>query len=151
MTGFGPWFVVLAAALVLAAIFVWAFCGKIQPVINGAGTCENGTLGCYVAQNEIKEITDETTVDIEGTQGKIAGIDMSLYNANEIPDDILFLLPESRWYSTVRISCELEDGLYAVTFLQKPITPASFLTRGRLNQWEERNALPKAEAWRRSL
>ena len=27
VTGFGPWFVLLAAALVLGAIFIWAFFG----------------------------------------------------------------------------------------------------------------------------
>ena len=130
VTGFGPWFVVLAAALILAAVFVWAFFGKIQPVITGAGCCENGTLRCYVAQNEIAEITDETAVDIEGSPGSVTGIDMSLYNSSEISNDILFLLPDSRWYSTVKISCELEDGLYTVKFTQKAIAPASFMTRG---------------------
>jgi hypothetical protein len=130
VTGFGPWFVVLAAALVLAAIFVWAFLGKIQPIITGAGYCESGTLICYVAQSEIGEITKETTVDIEGSPGRVTGIDLSLYASSEIPNDVLFLLPEARWYSTVKLSCELEDGLYTVSFRQKAITPASFMTRG---------------------
>ena len=46
VTGFGPWFVILAAALVLAAIFVWAFFGRVQTVISGAGYCKNGMICC---------------------------------------------------------------------------------------------------------
>lgn len=60
VTGFGPWFVVLAAALVLAAIFVWAFLGKIQPIITGAGYCESGTLICYVARVKSERSASET-------------------------------------------------------------------------------------------
>ena len=35
VTGMGPWFVILAAALVLAAIFVWVFFGKVHTIVNG--------------------------------------------------------------------------------------------------------------------
>ena len=48
VTGFSAWFVVIAAALVLAAIFIWAFFGKIQTSIQGAGYCTNGIVMCYL-------------------------------------------------------------------------------------------------------
>lgn len=130
VTGFGPWFVLLAAGLVLAAIFIWAFFGRMHMVIQGAGYCENGTLVCYVAQKEINGITEDTVAEIDGTEVTITGIDLSLYTASEIPNDVLFLLPDVKWYSTVKLSCPLEDGLYPVTFLQEAVAPASFMTKG---------------------
>lgn len=130
VTGFGPWFVLLAAALVLAAIFAWVFFGRIQTTVTGAGYCENGVLRCYVAQSELGEITEETVVMIEGVQGEVTGTDASLHSASEVPNELLFLLPDERWYSTVQINCPLEDGLYTVTFYQRELAPSSFLTRG---------------------
>ena len=129
VTGFGPWFVLLAAALVLAAIFSWVFFGKIQTTNTGAGYCENGVLLCYVAQSELGEITDETVVMIDEVQGKVTGIDTSLHSASEIPNELLYLLPDERWYSTVEIECPLEDGIYTVTFYQRELSPSSFLKR----------------------
>ena len=130
VTGFAPWFVLLAAALVLAAVFVWVFFGRIQTTITGAGYCENGVLRCYVAQSELGEITKETVVMIEGVQGEVTGIDNSLHSASEVSNELLFLLPDERWYSTVQIKCPLKDGLYTVTFYQSEIAPSSFLTQG---------------------
>lgn len=130
VTGFGPWFVLLAAALVLAAIFVWAFFGKLQSVVTGAGYCENGKLLCYVVQKDAARITEETTVDIEGVPGTVTDVNLDLYDHRQVPNDVRFLLPESRWYSTVELSCPLEDGLYTVNFYQKAVAPASFMTGG---------------------
>ena len=130
VTGMGPWFVILAAALVLAAIFVWMFFGKVHTVVNGAGYCQNGVIRCYFAQNEIGEIKEGMTVDIQGASGTVTDVESSLFRAAEIPDDVLFLLPDARWYSTALIRCELDDGLYAVLYPGKATAPAAFLTSG---------------------
>jgi hypothetical protein len=60
VTGMGPWFVILAAALVLAAIFVWVFFGKVHTIVNGAGYCKDGMIRCYFAH---------------GTQGTVLCVD----------------------------------------------------------------------------
>lgn len=130
VTSFGPWFVLLAAALVLAAVFVWAFFGTIRTTVNGAGYCEDGTLRCYVARGEIGEITEDSTAIIGGTQGTVKRIDMNLYSPFEVPNEVLFLLPESNWYSTVQLACPLENGLYSVTFSQKSPAPFSLRMQG---------------------
>ena len=130
VTDMGPWFVILAAALVLAAIFVWVFFGKVHTIVNGAGYCKDGMIRCYFAQNEISEITEGMTVDVQGASGTVTEVETSLFRAVDIPDDVLFLLPDARWYSTARIRCDLDDGLYAVTCPGKATAPASFLTSG---------------------
>lgn len=130
VTGFGPWMVLAAATLLLAAVFIWVFFGKIQTSITGAGYAENGVLRCYVAQSDQEKITEETTVIIDGVQGQVTGLDAGLHSSSELPNDLLFLLPGVRWYSTVQVRCPLEDGLYKVTFYQREITPSSFMTQG---------------------
>ena len=128
VAGFGPWFVVLAAGLILAAFFIWMFFGRLQTSVTGAGYCSDGKLVCYVTQDEFEEISSKTAVDIEGLEGTITGTDDRLYAASEIPNDILYLLPDSRWYCIVEVACDGEDGLYTAVFLNE-VEPASFMSR----------------------
>ena len=130
VTGFGPWFVLVTAALVLAAVFVWMFFGRLQTVVTGAGYCKDGELLCYVDQSEMEEITEDSVAEINGLRGSVTDIDLALHNPSQVPNDVRFLLPDSRWYCTVQLSCPLEDGLYQVSFYPKSVSPASFITRG---------------------
>jgi hypothetical protein len=130
VTGFGPWLVLIAAALVLAAIFIWAFFGKVQTVVNGAGYCKDDAIVCYFPRSEIDEIPLGAEVDIEGAKGKVTEIDKDLHRYNELPEDIADLVPKEQWYRTAVISCDLNDGLYAVSYIEEETSPASFLTQG---------------------
>lgn len=130
VTSIGPWFVLLAAALVLAAVFLWVFFGKVQTTVTGAGYCENGVLRCYVARSEISEITEKSAVMADKTQGEVVEIDSDLHSLSEVPDEIHSMLPPANWYSTVQLACPLEDGLYTVTFSQKSAAPFSLRMQG---------------------
>ena len=129
VTGFGPWAVLLAAALVLGAVFVWAFFGRLQITVSGAGYCNDGTIVCYVAQKDTDSITESSTADVEGTEGVVTGISPDLFSSSQVPKDVLPHLPDSKWYCEVTVNCLREDGLYSVVF-QKPTAPASFMTGG---------------------
>ena len=130
VTGYGPWLVLLVAALVLAGVFVWAFFGKVQTVVNGGGYCEDGTITCYFARSEIDEIPLGAEVDIEGVQVKVIEIDRNLYSGNELPQHVIDLVPQEKWYRQTLIDCDLDDGLYAVKYVEEETSPASFLTQG---------------------
>lgn len=129
VTGFGPWAVLLAAALVLGAVFVWAFFGRLHTTMIGAGYCKDGTLVCYVTQKDFDSISEDTAADVEGTEGTVTGSVAELLASSEVPKDVLPRLADSKWYCRVTVSCPLEDGLYTVIF-QKPVAPASFMTGG---------------------
>ena len=129
-TGYGPWFVLLVAALVLAAIFVWAFFGEVMTVVNGGGYCKDGTITCYFARSEIDEIPVGAEVDIEGAKGEVIEIDRNLYSGNELPRPVIDLLPQEKWYRQALIRCDLNDGLYSVKYVEEETTPSSFLTQG---------------------
>jgi len=135
VTGFSAWFVIIAAALILAAVFLWALYGKITPVVWGAGYCTDGTMKCYFEQSRMQELHEGAKVDVGGTEGTIEELQSDLYMENDIPYDVLFLLPDSdeKWYSTAIISCNTEDGLYKVKYQETEIRPISFLTQGGEN------------------
>lgn len=128
VTGVAPWMVLLAAGLVLAAVFVWFFFGKLKNVAEGAGYCRDGVITCYFRQKEIGEFTVGDPVDVEGTEGTVTEIDTGLIRKNDLPNEVMFLVPDSEWYSTVLISCGVADGLYSVRYHEADTAPASFLT-----------------------
>ena len=133
VTGFSSWSVVIAAALILAAVFVWAFFGKVTPVIRGAGYCNDRMIKCYFEQSRMQDLSIGAKVDVEGTEGTIEKIETNLYMKYDIPYEVLYLLPDSNetWYSTAMISCDVTDGLYRVKYQEDEILPISFLTEGR--------------------
>ena len=130
VTGFGPWLVLLAAALVLAAAFIWAFFGTVQTTVNGAGYCAGGVLRCYVARGELGEITEKSAVTVGGTTGTVLAIEPETQSPSALPDELLRLLPTADRYGTVQVSCPLEDGLYTVTFSQKTAAPFALRMQG---------------------
>lgn len=131
VTGFGAWAVVIVAALILAAIFIWGAFGRITPVISGAGECVDRKMTCYFPQAEASQMSVGAKVDIEGTEGIITEIGKDLFMMSDIPYTVLFLLPESDavWYSEVDVDCDLEDGFYRVKYEAGDIRPASFMTQ----------------------
>ena len=129
VTGFGPWLVLLAAGLIMAAFIVWMFMGRLQTSVTGAGYCSDGKMVCYVAQRDFDDLAGVTSADIEGSEGHVTALDDRLYAASEIPNNVLYMLPDSRWYCTVEVDCSLEDGLYTAVFLNE-VRPASYIIRG---------------------
>ena len=132
VTGSGPWLEVAAAAQVLAAIFAWAFFGTVQTVIEGAGYCKDGIITGYFSQDTVDDIPKNAQVDIHGQPGVVVDTNSDLYLSWDVPNDILYLLPQSdsRWYATLLIRCDLPDGLYSVKYYGEEVHPISFLTQG---------------------
>ncbi len=130
VTGFSSWFVIAAAALVLCALLLWVFNGKINDVITGAGYCRDGVLTCYFPQKEIADIDIGDSLDVGGTSCRIEDVNSDLYLDYDIPNEVLFLLPEAKWYCTVEASADLPDGLYSAKYDKDPVVPATYLTKG---------------------
>ena len=131
VTGVRPWLFVIAAGLVLAAIFIWLFSGEIRPPVTGAGYCEDGILTCYFRQTDIDEISPASAVKVKDKEYRITEICAPLYLYSDLPNDILYLVPEDQWYKTVTVDCDdLEDGLYVAEIRGKDIGPASSLKQG---------------------
>lgn len=133
VTEFGPWMVILAGALVLAAVFVWSFFGVIRTTVEGAGYCKDGVITCYFSQETADNIPRGATVDIHGNTGIVTDAEGKLTVPRDIPNDVLFLLSDthSEWYYAFLIDCDLPDGLYSVKYYGEEIHPISFLMQGQ--------------------
>ena len=128
VTGVRPWILVLAAGLVLAAVFGWLLFGRLKPVITGAGYCSDGILSCYFRQTDMDEVLPTSKVIIKDQEYQVSEISPSLYMYTDLPYEILYLLQEDQWYKMVNIDCnDLEDGLYTALIRGKDIGLFSFL------------------------
>lgn len=126
LTGYKEWFVIAAAALMLAAVFVWLFFGAVSTVISGAGTSTDGTLVCYFRREDTEDLSPGTELNVEGTVYTVDHVYTELFTADEIPDEILYYLPEARWYSKVEAyGGDLKDGQYLVSFVKESAAPVS--------------------------
>lgn len=131
VTGTKEWVVIAAAALVLAAVFVWFLFGKITTIHSGAGTNSDGALVCYFSREDTEELRPGVELKAEGTACTVTDVDTALYTAADIPNEVLYYLPESRWYSRVEADGHaLADGLYRVSFSLDTEAPASMLSNG---------------------
>ena len=117
LTGYKAWFVIAAAALVIAAIFVWFLLAKITTVFSGAGTNTGGIMICYFSREDTEDLEPGALIEAEGTVCVVKNVDTELYTAQDIPNEVLYYLPESNWYTRVEADgAALEDGLYRVSF-----------------------------------
>ena len=131
VTEIGPWMIVTAGALVLAAIFICSLFGTVRITVQGAGYCENGMITCYYSRETADIIPKGATVDIHGHDGIVKETEGDLSLPRDVPVDVLYLLPDSHseWYYTLQVQCDLPDGLYTVKYYGKEIHPISFLTQ----------------------
>ena len=133
VTGFSPWLMILAGALVLAAVFIWSFFGVVRTTVEGAGYCKDGVIACYFTRETADDVPKGATVDIHGHTGVVTETEGKLAVPRDIPNDVLFLLPDSHaeWYCVLTVQCDLPDGLYSVKYYGEEIHPISFLTQGQ--------------------
>ena len=132
LTGYREWVVVVAAALMLAAVFVWFFCGKIRTTVSGAGYNTDGVFLCYFSREDTEGLAPGAELNVSGTVFTVTDVDKTLFTASDIPNEILYYLPETRWYTRVEaVGDELADGLYQVSFIRDSDPPVSALSNGR--------------------
>ena len=89
VTGFSAWFVVAAAALVVAALFLWLFHAEISETVKGAGYCRDGVITCYFPQKEIEEISIGDSLDVSGSPCRITDVNSDLYLAVGLEIELL--------------------------------------------------------------
>ena len=129
VTSFGAWFVIAAAALALAALLLWGFCGQIDDTVRGAGVCEGALFTCYFPADELKGVSPGDILLVDEEELSITAVNQARCADYELPRALLELLPEQRWFVSVSAEAELPDGLYAAE-LVSPIKPSSFLSKG---------------------
>ena len=118
----------IAAAIVVIGIFLWAGIAKISDFVRGAAKCEGGALTCYFRQEDVQYMGRGTIILAEGNKYTVDEVLPELIYINDIPMEILDLSRNTQWYQTVTAKCDLDDGIYQVSADLSTITPISYMS-----------------------
>lgn len=125
------WMILAAVIVLLIGICVWGAFGHLDTTMDTTGVCLDGTVTCYIPEEERISITDETIVAVGGAEYPIASVAPFPVTFSEA--ELASLLPSGTIASgavvyEITLSVpELSDGLYAVTIITRRETPMSFV------------------------
>lgn len=126
----GVWGILSAVIILLSAVFVWSICGKLEITITSVTVCEDGKSYCYISENDIDKISDNTYVRIDKSEYKINDI-------SELPSPALGQISpyglhlgnfeNDDWVYQAEIETTLKDGIYKTCIVSDCVSPISLI------------------------
>ena len=108
----GVWLLLISVIVLLAGACVWGVFGHIDSTVETSIYAENGTIVCYVADEDISSVQEGMTVKLSGFEAVIIEI----------------VQKEDRGYVCVLKSDQtIPDGFYEGKIVTKSIKPLSFV------------------------
>ena len=126
----GVWLVLAAIIVLLVGICVWGVFGKLDTKVSAIGTCTNGTMTCYVGNDDIGQITSDMKVTVEGKDYEILAIGNTAIKASDKLNEYLLYLGgfnEDEWVYEITVKTDLPDGDYEAEIVVESISPMSFV------------------------
>ena len=108
----GVWLLLISVIVLLVGVVVWGMFGHIDSTVPAAVRTENGTAVCFVAEENIKGITEGMTVKFGGKEAIIESI-----GAKE----------NGEYTCTLKTDAALADGFYDGQVVTKSSKPISFV------------------------
>lgn len=127
----GVWVIFCAAAILLAGAVIWGIFGKIDITVGGVAICENNSVFCFIAEDDIDRIPDTATVRIKTQNYSLADISKLPVPAKENMSAYALHLgniSEDEWvyYAPVH-NADLDDGIYKAEIIVESVSPISLL------------------------
>lgn len=107
------WLIMAAIIILLMGFCSWAVFGTVQTKIEADVHCEDGTVTCYVAEEDIQKVHIGMTVQFGDYTGTITEIIVRDGNISACPLAVKVPIPE---------------GIYSASITVESIHPAFFLT-----------------------
>ena len=108
----GVWLLLVSVIVLLAGACVWGIIGHIDSTVPSTVRIENGTAVCYVAEENIKGITEGMTVKFDDKETVIESI-----GAKE----------NGEYICTLKTDEALKDGFYDGKVVTQSYKPLSFV------------------------
>ena len=108
----GVWLLLISVIVLLIGAVVWGIFGHIDSTVSATFRVENGEAVCYIAEENIKGITEGMTVKFDGKEAVIESI-----GAKE----------NSEYACTLKTDDALTDGFYDGEVVTKSYNPLSFV------------------------
>lgn len=112
---------------------MWGVYGRLDTVVKGAAVSENGTLVCYVAEDNAEKILPGMKLTVSGTEYTVSEISAQPVSAGSVLDDYALhvgdLQPEDWVYSVTAAGSEgaSADGVYSAEIVVDSVSPGIFV------------------------
>ncbi|MGN0554094.1 MAG: hypothetical protein ACI4I1_11980 [Oscillospiraceae bacterium] len=129
----GVWILLGAIVILLAGICVWGVYGRLDTVVRGAAVSENGTLVCYVTEENAAKIRTGMKLSANGTEFTVSEVSSQPVSAGSVLDDYALHVgdfqPEDWVYSVTALSSEgaSADGVYIAEIVVDSVSPKIFV------------------------
>lgn len=107
------WLILATIIILLIGFCSWAVFGSVKTVVKADVRCEDGTVTCYVTENDIQKVHIGTTVQFGDYTGTITEITMRDGNICACP---------------LAVEAPIPEGMYDASITVETLHPASFLT-----------------------
>lgn len=126
----GVWMILFCIIILLIGMCVWGVFGRLETTLKVSAISKNGKTVCYVKEENKADITEDTMIQIEGTEYPVERICISPVQVTEnIEAYALHIggMETGEWVYEVTIDAGLGDGIYEAEIITESIAPMSFL------------------------
>lgn len=126
----GVWLVLAAIGILLVGVCVWGILGRLETTIDTAGFCTDGTITCYVSEEDLAKLKDGSVLTVDGQDYEISAIGSQAVKVSTTLSEHLAYLGNfnpDQWVYEITARTDLSDGDYRGEILVESISPMSFI------------------------
>ena len=125
------WLVLALLICFLAGLCAWGFFGHMDTGFFCAAYCENGTLSCFICEDDMDaKVNAGIVVRVDGMEFILDSVNERPQKAGQVMDEYtlhLSNLSEDAWVYCAFAHAGLPNGSYSVYVLKSSTSPLSFL------------------------
>jgi len=124
------WIVLSAIFVLVVGIVVWSIFGRLKTVVNTVSISDGKQIVCYISEKTQKEMTDDTTISIDGTEYKIEEISVEPIKIESSFSDYAMSIggfTVGEWVYEVILDGEISKGTYETQITLDTTAPISFI------------------------
>lgn len=124
------WIILSAVAILLIGVLTWAVFGELEITVPTVTVCENGKVYCYISENDMEKITDNSYARIESSEYSLDNISKLPVPASDVISSYglhIGNFESDEWVYIAEIESALEDGIYKTNIIIESVSPISLL------------------------
>lgn len=124
------WIILSAVAILLIGVLTWAVFGELEITVPTVTVCEKGKAYCYISENDMEKITDNSYARIKGSEYSLDNISKLPVPASDVISSYglhIGNFESDEWVYTAEMESTLEDGIYKTNIIVKRVSPISLL------------------------
>lgn len=133
------WIILIALIILMLSLTIWGIFGKIETKIDKQAISMNGTVYCFLDQNEIANISNNTSVKIEDKLYKINNIYDKAFSSDQVETflsehniNLELNLNSNSVYYLLTIKVEnVPYEIINISIIKESISPISFLINNK--------------------